>query len=593
MRPRLSLAVMFATVVVAAATVAGPASAAVPAPVGHLPYPAGGTNAVGAGTTVANQNAQLAETLPAKITASWKASPPLCPGTAGSDGVSVSVAGNITVVRDRQFGCSYLSAYTTSTGALLWRNKYNLAGPPNLSGSTIYFQRSKETGGYAIEALSLSTGKLIWSFPEGSLSSLAVGDGVVSSEQLVLDAATGKLKYVLPDNAANSFTLISGGVLYVNSESSVFAYTVATGKLLWSFAKPGGYQGPGSGRARLALNNGLLYVTTTTGAATALTLVLNPATGGLVRTLPRSDVNLAFDGNVGIFTATQDSSVPNRGSSVVSAINLITGAVYWTRSLPTDQYGPAIVGAASPLISNGIVWTYSGYDTGTPGHIFGLDEATGALLSTTIQPCAVAFESNGIIIAQHRMFAPSNCGILTYVASTAPTTPPAPAPAPPTAPSTPPAASLISDPGFEAGTSGWKSFTSGTLTSVTNPVRSGNRALTVTATSATRGLVGITHNTAVTSSVKGASYTMTCWVRPSTPGISLTVRFLEYPSNWSRATHLATKTITTLPAGTWTAVSFTAAAVNSNDRMIPQLYSTNQTTKTGSITYDDCSLTRK
>ncbi|MGY4856383.1 outer membrane protein assembly factor BamB family protein [Cryobacterium sp. AP23] len=582
MRTRFSIAVFVAAVVIASTAVAGPVSAADPAPVGHVPYPAGGTQALCAGTNAANQNAQLAETLPAEIKASWKASPPLCPSTDGSAATTVSVAGSVTVVLDRQHQCSFLSAYSTSTGSLIWRNDYHFGYPQRISGSTVYFQHDDPANGTTIvEALALSTGKVIWSTALSSNSTLEVGGGIVSVGRAVLDAATGKLKYLLTSQVANNAsTFISDGRLFINNGPYVQAYTIATGQRLWSITKPGGFFGPGWGSARPALNKGLLYITSITGQDTGLTLVLNPATGGVVRTLPRSDNNLAFDGNVGIFTVTDQSSTI---ASVISAVNLTTGAVYWKRSLPTDQSGPAIVAAAAPLIANGVVWFYSGYNTGTPGHIFGVNEATGAVLSTTIEPCPVSFDATGIIIAQHRLFAPSSCGILTYTAATA-------APVPPTVP--PAAAQVLPDPGFEAGTGGWRAFTTGTLASVKSPAHGGSHALTVSAASATAGSVGITQNTAVSSSVKGATYTISCWVRPTTPGLNLTVRFLEYPTDWSKSTHLTTTTFKALPASTWTAVRVSSVAVNSGDRIVPQLYSANQTTKTGSITYDDCSLTR-
>ena len=583
MRTRLTIAVILAAIALASTAVAGPARALDPAPVGHLPYPASGTQAVGAGTNDANQNAQLAETLPAEIKASWKAAPPLCPGAAGSEATTVSVAGNITVVLDRQYQCSFLSAYSTSTGALIWRNAYHFAYPQRISGSTVYFQRDNpDTGQTVVEALDLPTGRVIWSSPSGSpTSDLMVGDGIVSVGVAVLDAATGRLKYLLRSElASNGSTFIAGGRLFANNDQRVEAYKIATGERLWAITKPGGTFGPGYGDARLALNDGLLYVTGITGQDSGLTLVLNPATGGVARTLPPSSTNLAFDGNVGIFTVSDQSGAL---ASVISAVNLTTGAVYWKRALPTDQSGPAIVAAAAPLIANGIVWFYSGYNTGTPGHIFGISEATGTLLSTTIQPCAVSFEATGIIAAQHRLFAPSACGIHTYTATT-------PSPAPP--PVSPVAPQLLPDPGFEVGTSGWRAFTSGALTAVKSPIHGGSRALGVSAVSATPGLVGITQNTAVTSSVRGATYTISCWVRPTTPGLNLTVRFLEYPANWSRPIHLAKSTFTALPLSTWTKVRVSSVAVNSGERIIPQLFSTNQTTTSGSFTYDDCSLTR-
>ncbi|MFD1079636.1 hypothetical protein, partial [Longispora fulva] len=88
-----------------------PAGAADRIDPGHLPYPKGGTTAIGPGIDVSNENAQLADTVPATIKRSWRASPPGCPGSSGSGATSMSVTKKITVVHDVQYQCGWVSAY--------------------------------------------------------------------------------------------------------------------------------------------------------------------------------------------------------------------------------------------------------------------------------------------------------------------------------------------------------------------------------------------------------------------------------------------------------------------------------------------------
>ncbi|MFF9565198.1 fibronectin type III domain-containing protein [Leifsonia sp. NPDC014704] len=164
----------------------------------------------------------------------------------------------------------------------------------------------------------------------------------------------------------------------------------------------------------------------------------------------------------------------------------------------------------------------------------------------------------------------------------------------PQAPTAPPPAAkeLLPDPGFEAGTGGWKAFVTGTLTTVASPVHSGSAALKVAAPNTSPGtLVGLTQNTVVSSTVAGAVYTASCWVRPISAGLGVRAEFLEYTQNFSSNLHMPMTTVASLAAGTWTQVTWSGTAVRSGERMIPQIYSVNQTAATGAILYDDCSVT--
>jgi hypothetical protein len=150
---------------------------------------------------------------------------------------------------------------------------------------------------------------------------------------------------------------------------------------------------------------------------------------------------------------------------------------------------------------------------------------------------------------------------------------------------------LLSDPGFELGNGGWIPFVVGTISRVSSPTHGGSFALQVTATSSTANLVGMTANSVVTNSVAGATYTASCYVWPTSANLNVQIRFLEYTQNYSRSIHFSTTTVAKLPLGAWTLLQISSVAVNSGERMIPQIYSSNETSKTGSLVYDDCSVT--
>ncbi|MGH1549674.1 hypothetical protein ACRAWB_11080 [Leifsonia poae] len=79
-------------------------------------------------------------------------------------------------------------------------------------------------------------------------------------------------------------------------------------------------------------------------------------------------------------------------------------------------------------------------------------------------------------------------------------------------------------------------------------------------------------------------------MRPSAGGLNIQARFLEYTQNFGSDIHLPLTSIASLPANTWTKVTWAGTAQRSGERMVPQIYSTNQTSTTGSIVYDDCSV---
>ncbi|WP_432245720.1 Ig-like domain-containing protein [Arthrobacter sp. G.S.26] len=399
-------------VVLSGGLAAGPASAVVP-PItpGHLPYPAGGTSVMGQGTDSGNRNAQLAETVPAQITKSWKAIPPFCPSSGGSASISISVSGNRTVVVDTQHQCSWLSAYETVSGKLLWRHAFHFSAQAKIVGSKVYFAHDnmQTSSPETLDAYDISTGKLLWSSESGGKDQVVVGSGLAMSSLYGLDATTGSLKLVFDQGAStNSSLLIDGGKILHNAHEAVSAFSVTTGKLLWRYAKSLAPFTPGEGMSPISVHNGRLYVPSV--RSETKTLVLDVATGKFVRTLPNSEISIAFDGRTGIFTSSEQDK-----PAAVSAVDLETGTVQWTHRLGMQDlnYGYDVLSSA-PVIANGLVWILAGSDTFTEGQLIALDEVTGLVRSGTAVGCAPAMGGN-LAIAQHRIIVPTNCGVQSFV----------------------------------------------------------------------------------------------------------------------------------------------------------------------------------
>lgn len=562
-----SIAAAILAVAALTASAAPAASAATP-PItpDHASPPAGGTVAIGTGVDAGNQNAQLAESLPAQMYPSWSAQPPLCPSAATSVPLSISVTSTQTVVVDRGYQCSYVSSYATATGALQWRRSYHFAGPSEVVGSSVYVTHDSAAGMY-VDALSLATGAVKWSKPSGDpteTDGVAADADVVASDSIVFSASNGARRFA---PAGGGTPIVAGGMIYVNGSAAVRAYA-ETGALKWTYVKPvkSGIQfGPGYGTSRPSLHDGILYVTSAYGdspSSTAKTLAINAATGKLALTLPASATPLAFDGNVGITTNTAHGD-----STIVSAYDLRNGTRYWTTN-PSFPSGPAVV-TSSPIIENGLVWSMAVVDTGTPARLIALDEVTGAVRNTITEPCHAA--QSGLVIAQHRLFASSDCGVITF--------------------STTKPAELLADPGMESGNSAWQPLPGSTLTRVTTPVHGGTHALKVTPSAQSQYVSGVSANAVIPNSIAGKLYTLSCWVRGAQTGLDLRAQVRELSHDLSTETYQPTTTLGWVPAGSWFQLSVSARAARSGDRMVPQVMATGANANSISTFIDDCTLT--
>jgi hypothetical protein len=125
---------------------------------------------------------------------------------------------------------------------------------------------------------------------------------------------------------------------------------------------------------------------------------------------------------------------------------------------------------------------------------------------------------------------------------------------------------------------------------VVSSVHGGAKALKVAAVASGANLVGLTQNSVISNSVTGRVYSAGCWVLASGAGLNVQVRLLQYTQDFGVNTKLNTVLVNSLPVNTWTLVKVTGTATLNGYRIIPQIYSSNQTTNTGTITYDDCSV---
>src|ERR1019366_1217484 len=304
---------------------------------------------------------------------------------------------------------------------------------------------------------------------------------------------------------------------------------------------------------------------------TGYTVTSNP--GNLTATGTSSPITVSglTNGTAYTFTVTATNAIGTSGASTPS--NAVTPAT--TPSAPTAVVatagdGSASVASSAPASNGGAAIT-SYTVAASPGTA----TATGSA-----SPITVSGLTNGTSY--------------TFVVTATNTAGPGPASAPSNSvtPVHTVTTQLLPDPGFESGNGGWIAFKVGTLTRVGTPVHGGAFALRVAATGSAANLVGLTQNSVVSNSVAGRSYTASCYVEPTLSGsLNATIRLLEYTQSFSSYTQLQTVTVNTLPLNTWTLVQVTGVALRAGERIIPQIYSTTETTATGSLVYDDCSVT--
>ena len=207
-------------------------------------------------------------------------------------------------------------AINAGNGQEVWN--YTTGGPvdssPTVANGVVYVG----SGDGNVYALNATTGAELWSFDTGgAVSAAAVAAGTVyvgsgNGEVYALDAATGGELWSYDTSsgagkAGASSPAVAGGVVYVGSDSGVYAFNAATGAVLWnggpafaaSPAVAGGVVYVGSGFRQIyalsAATGAVLWSYATGGAVISSPAVAN----GVVYTGSDDDNVYAFDLSAG------------------------------------------------------------------------------------------------------------------------------------------------------------------------------------------------------------------------------------------------------------------------------------------------------
>jgi outer membrane protein assembly factor BamB len=240
-------------------------------------------------------------------------------------------ASNATVVNGTLYvggSDSSLYALNASTGAIEWKiNTVVNPGSPTVAGGVVYFASDKL---YAVNA---STGAQLWSsypspytddeFPgRPDVVNGIVYIGAIGNYFYALDASTGKLLWNFASGQVSSSSTVANGIVYVLNEiGTLYALDATTGAQKWSYPtgfSPLGSPIVGGGMAYFNSPDGYLFALDANTGVLKWTYTLGAAEGYSP---------LLFGGS--IFVAEVDR---------LYSINAVTGTLNW--STPTTPYWP-------------------------------------------------------------------------------------------------------------------------------------------------------------------------------------------------------------------------------------------------------------
>jgi hypothetical protein len=145
---------------------------------------------------------------------------------------------------------------------------------------------------------------------------------------------------------------------------------------------------------------------------------------------------------------------------------------------------------------------------------------------------------------------------------------------------------LVRNPGFESGTTSWRTNATNEHLSTVTPGRSGSYAAKLTVGTRTDAVLNDKANT-VSSTTKGASYAARAYVRTTTPGVTARLRLREV----NAGTMVGRKTTSlTLADTAWHQLSLTYTALRAGSALDLNVVAVGLTT-TQSLRIDDVSLT--
>lgn len=272
---------------------------------------------------------------------------------------------------------------------------------------------TRGTGFSALDAVSATTGRLLWSVPT---SGEVMATPILAGGNVVFADGAGQVEAVNPSSGAlvwrtsvGSFDSMSsldssGGVVIFGGThpSRLYGISAASGKILWSTAPPGVYSSSmGDGTPAVASGIAVTQIETSTGApgrAGSEEIAVQAATGRILwQTMlgqgavpPRNkDANPTIVGNT-VYT----------GSPVTSkmyALDLKTGAISWSTALPARMKAP-------PTVLAGRV-----FEPTAAGTVVALSAAAGQVLHTW-QGDRGGYGPQNLVIVADTVLAGTNLG---------------------------------------------------------------------------------------------------------------------------------------------------------------------------------------
>ena len=244
-------------------------------------------------------------------------------------------------------------AIDASTGKVLWTYpEGNAVGAPAVDGTTLY---TISPDGVLV-AQNIADGSIEWSMASPGRSIVGINNGVLYTQgPTAIDLAMHKVLWqgTVGDAGGDAYDPQAGVVIYGGNDSRIHAISAEDGTELWS------YPSIGLDSHMPSISGGVVYMDL--GGPNPDMVALNETDGSLIwdhSHLPIFGAPAAADGKVFI-----------ESGGHIEALNAADGSLVWTA---TPLYGDGGSGVAAPIVvANGVVYAMP-FTT--------LDESTGSIL---------------------------------------------------------------------------------------------------------------------------------------------------------------------------------------------------------------------